>query len=136
MRAGVKIAGRNINNLRYAADTILAAESEEEQKSKSLLMRVKEESEKAHFSPYGALPGTLMPFPGAPLDVEAKAFLKKLLEQSKTSSLVATSHMIPQPALQTLSASYLGSTMFLALGMLSLVAAWRDSETRAGDADT
>ena len=44
--------------------------------------------------------------------------------------------MIPQPALQTLSASYLGSTMFLALGMLSLVAAWRDSETRAGDADT
>ena len=99
-------------------------------------MRVKEESEKAHFSPYGALPGTLMPFPGAPQDLEARAFLKKLLEQSKTSSLVATSHMIPQPALQTLSASYLGSTMFLALGMLSLVAAWRDSETRAGDADT
>ena len=135
-QAGVKIAGRNINNLRYAADTILAAESEEEQKSKSLLMRVKEESKKAHFSPYGALPGTPMPFPGAPLDLEARAFLKKLLEQSKTSSLVATSRMVPQPTLQTLSASYLGSTMFLALGMLSLVAAWRDSETRAGDADT
>ena len=43
--AGIKIAGRNINNLRYADDTILLAESEEE--LKSLLMKVKEESEKA-----------------------------------------------------------------------------------------
>ena len=42
--AGLKIAGRNINNLRYADDTILMAESEEE--IKSLLMKVKEESEK------------------------------------------------------------------------------------------
>ena len=42
-QAGVKIAGRNINNLRYADDTILMAESEEE--LKSLLMKVKEESE-------------------------------------------------------------------------------------------
>ena len=42
---GIKIAGRNINNLRYADDTTLMAESEEE--LKSLLMRVKEESEKA-----------------------------------------------------------------------------------------
>ena len=42
---GIKIAGRNINNLRYADDTILTAESEEE--LKSLLMKVKEESEKA-----------------------------------------------------------------------------------------
>ena len=42
--AGIKIAGRNINNFRYAHDTILIAESEEE--VKSLLMRVKEESEK------------------------------------------------------------------------------------------
>ena len=41
--AGIKIAGRNINNLRYADDTILMAESEE---LKSLLMKVKEESEK------------------------------------------------------------------------------------------
>ena len=41
---GLKIAGRNINNLRYADDTILMAESEEE--LKSLLMKVKEESEK------------------------------------------------------------------------------------------
>ena len=43
-QAGIKIAGRNINNLRYADDIILMAESEEE--LKSLLMRVKEESEK------------------------------------------------------------------------------------------
>ena len=42
--AGIKIAGRNINNLRYADDTTLVAESEEE--LKSLLMKVKEESEK------------------------------------------------------------------------------------------
>ena len=44
VQAGIKIAGRNINNLRYAADTTLMAESEE--KLKSLLMKVKEESEK------------------------------------------------------------------------------------------
>ena len=44
-QAGIKIAGRNINNLRHADDTTLMAESEEE--LKSLLMKVKEESEKA-----------------------------------------------------------------------------------------
>ena len=44
-QAGIKIAGRNINNLRYADDTTLTAEIEEE--LKSLLMKVKEESEKA-----------------------------------------------------------------------------------------
>ena len=44
-QAGIKIAGRNINNLRYADDTTLMAESEEE--LKSLLMKVKEESEEA-----------------------------------------------------------------------------------------
>ena len=46
-QAGINIAGRNINNLRYADDTILMAESEEE--LKSLLMKVKEESEKVGF---------------------------------------------------------------------------------------
>ena len=45
VQAGIKIAGRNINNLRYAYDTTLMAESEEE--LKSLLMKVKEENEKA-----------------------------------------------------------------------------------------
>ena len=44
-QAGIKIAGRNINNLRYADDTTLMAESEEE--LKSLMMKVKEESVKA-----------------------------------------------------------------------------------------
>ena len=46
-QAGIKIARRNINNLRYADDTILKAESEEE--LKSLLMKVKEESRKSWF---------------------------------------------------------------------------------------
>ena len=48
-QAGIKIAGRNINNLRYADDTTLMAESEEEPKEelKSFLMKVKEEIEKA-----------------------------------------------------------------------------------------
>ena len=44
-QAGIKIAGRNINNLRYADDTTLMAENEEE--LKSLLMKVKEENEKS-----------------------------------------------------------------------------------------
>ena len=44
-KAGIKIAGRNINNLRYADDTTLMAESKEE--LRSLLMNVKEESKKA-----------------------------------------------------------------------------------------
>ena len=46
-QTGIKIDGRNINNLRYADDTMLMAESEEE--LKSLLMKVKEESEKVGF---------------------------------------------------------------------------------------
>ena len=48
-QAGIKIAGRNINNLRYADDTTLMAESEE--KLKSLLMKVKEETEKIGLKP-------------------------------------------------------------------------------------
>ena len=47
-QAGIKIAGRNINNLRYVDDTTLMAESEE--KLKSLLMKVKDESENADFN--------------------------------------------------------------------------------------
>ena len=46
-QAGIKIAGRNINNLRYTDDTVLTAESKEE--LKSLLLKVKEESEKVGF---------------------------------------------------------------------------------------
>ena len=58
-QAGIKIAGRNINNLRYVDDTTLIAESEEE--LKSLLMRMKEESEKA------GLKLNIRDFPGAPV---------------------------------------------------------------------
>jgi hypothetical protein len=47
MQAGIKIAGRNINNLRYADDTMLMVESEEE--LKTLLMKVQEESENSTF---------------------------------------------------------------------------------------
>ena len=47
-QAGIKIVGRNINNLRYVADTTIMAESEEE--LKSFLMKVKEESEKVGLS--------------------------------------------------------------------------------------
>ena len=49
VQSGIKIAGRNINNLRYADDTILMAESEEE--LKRLLMKVKEESENVGLKP-------------------------------------------------------------------------------------
>ena len=45
-QAGIKVARRNINNLRYADDTTLMGEEESEEESKSLLMKVKEESEK------------------------------------------------------------------------------------------
>ena len=69
-QAGIKIAGRNINNLRYADDTTLMAESEEE--LKSLLMKVKEESEKVGLklniqchSPKSSHP---LPLPKSPKD--------------------------------------------------------------------
>ena len=50
LQTGIKIAGRNINNLRYADDTTLIAESEED--LKSFLMSMKEESLKAGLKPY------------------------------------------------------------------------------------
>ena len=55
-QAGIKIAGRNINNLRYADDTTLMAESEE--KLKSLLMKLREESEKAGLKLWPSNPTT------------------------------------------------------------------------------
>ena len=61
VQAGIKISGRNINNLRYADDTTLMAESEEE--LKSLLMKVKEESEKTGFKLNIEKPGSWHPVP-------------------------------------------------------------------------
>ena len=62
-QAGIKIAGRNINNLRYTDDTSLMAESEEE--LKSLLMKVKEESEKVGLK-FNIRKTKIMAFWGAP----------------------------------------------------------------------
>ena len=59
--AGIKTAGRNINNFRYADDTTLMAESKEE--LKSLLMKVKEESEKAGLKPNIQEMKTMAPVP-------------------------------------------------------------------------
>ena len=56
-QAGIKIAGRNINNVRYADDTTLMAESEEE--IKSLLMKVKMESEKVGHMAWGNLSSSI-----------------------------------------------------------------------------
>ena len=60
-QAGIKIAGRNINNLRYADDTTFMAESEKE--LRSLLMKVKEESEKAGLKLHIQKTTSLHPFP-------------------------------------------------------------------------
>ena len=57
-QAGIKIAGRNINNLIYVDDTTLMAESEEE--LKSFLMKVKEESEKAGLKQHSAKATTIL----------------------------------------------------------------------------
>ncbi|KAB0374331.1 hypothetical protein FD755_014587 [Muntiacus reevesi] len=76
-QAGIKIAGRNINNLRYADDTTLMAESEEE--LKSLLMKVKEESEKVGY----ADDTTLM----AESEEEPKSLLMKVKEESEKVGL-------------------------------------------------
>ena len=63
-QAGIKIAGRNINNLRYADDTTLMAESKEE--LKTLLMKVKEESEKAELK-LNIQKTNIMAYPGPSL---------------------------------------------------------------------
>ena len=60
-QAGIKIAGRNINNIRYADDTTLMAESKEE--LKSLLMKVKEESEKTDLKSAFKKPRSWRPVP-------------------------------------------------------------------------
>ena len=66
-QTGIKIAGRNINNLRYADDTTLVAESKEE--LKSLLMKVKEESEKTKIMASGSI--TSWQIDGETMETEA-----------------------------------------------------------------
>ena len=68
LQAGIKIGGRNINNLRYADDTTLMAESKEE--LKSLLMRVEEESEKPGLK-LSIVKTKIMGFPGCSDDKES-----------------------------------------------------------------
>ena len=63
-QAGIKTSRRNINNLRYADDTTLMAESEEE--LTSLLMKVKEESEKAHLKLNTQKPKIMVSYPITP----------------------------------------------------------------------
>ena len=72
-QAGIKIAGRNINNLRYADDTTLMAESEEA--LKSLLMKVKEESEKVGLKPMASRPITTWQIDGETVETCQTLFL-------------------------------------------------------------
>ena len=69
-QAGIKIAGRNINNLRYADDTTLMAESEEE--LKSLLVKVKEESEKVDLKLNIQKTKIMAPFPITSWQIDGK----------------------------------------------------------------
>ena len=69
-QAGIKIAGRNINNLRYADDTTLMAESEEA--LKSLLMKVKEESEKVGLKLNIRKMKIMAPFPITSWEIDGK----------------------------------------------------------------
>ena len=83
-QAGIKIAGRNINNLRYAEDTTLMAESEEE--LKSLLMKLKEESEKVGLKlniqktkVMASGPITLWEMDGETVEAVSSAYLRLLI---------------------------------------------------------
>ena len=111
-QAGIKIAGRNINNLRYADDTILMAESEEE--LKSLLMKVKEESEKFGLKLniqktkiMASVPTTSWEIEGDTMEtVSAFIFL-----DSKTAAVGNCSHEIKILALGRIAMTNLGSIL-------------------------
>ena len=135
-QAAIKIAGRNINNLRYAADTILATESEENKRQRASWWGWKRRVEK--FISASTEPCLIRwcPSQGPHWTWKPGPSLRSCWSRARLLPWWQLLTPSPRPALQTLSASYLGSTMFPALGTLSLVATWRDSETRAGDADT
>ena len=86
-QAGIKIARRNINNLRYADDTTLMAESEEE--LKSLLMKVKEESEKVGLK-LNRKPRSWLPVPSLHGRKMGKQWLTLFLGAPKSLQMVAS----------------------------------------------
>ena len=99
-QAGIKIARRNINNLRYADDTILMAESEEE--LKSLLMKVKEESEKVDLKLniqkmkiMASGPITSWEIDGETVETVAAAAAKSLLSCPTLCNPIDGSHQAP-----------------------------------------
>ena len=99
-QAGIKIAGRNINNLRYADDTTLMKESEEE--LKSLLMKVKEESEKVGFSSVQSLscPTLCDPMncstPGIPIHHHLPEFIQTHVH--RVGDAIQPSHLLSSPS--------------------------------------
>ena len=84
-QAGIKIAGRNINNLRYADDTTLMAESEE---LKSLLMKVKEETEKADLNIQKTKIMASDPMTSRQIDVEIMETMRDYVGAPKSLQMV------------------------------------------------
>ena len=91
-QAGIKIAGRNINNLRYADDTTLMAESEEE--LKSLLMKVKVESEKLGFKPKIQKTKIMVSGPITSWEIDGETVSDFILRGSKITADCDCSHEI------------------------------------------
>ena len=92
VQAGIKIARRNINNLRYADNTILMAESEEE--LKSLLMKVKEESEKAGLKLSTQKTKIMAPGPITSWEIDGETVVDFILGGSKITADGDCSHEI------------------------------------------
>ena len=90
-QAGIKIAKRNINNLRYADDTTLMAESEE---LKSLLMKVKEESEKVGLKLNIQKTKIMAPGPITSWEIDGETVVDFILGGSKITAVVDCSHEI------------------------------------------
>ena len=91
-QAGIKIAGRNINNLRYADDTTLVAESEEE--LKSVLMKVKEDSEKVGLKLNIQKTKIMASSPITSLQIDGETVADFIFRGSKITALGDCSHKI------------------------------------------
>ena len=94
-QAGLKIAGRNINNLRYADDTTLLAESEEE--LKSLMMKVKEESEKVSFKFNTQKTKIMASGPITSWQIDGETVRDYFLEVPKSLQMVTTAMKLKDP---------------------------------------